>query len=159
MSAAFAVPVVHDVPIVDEIVNVTDEKTDKEVIAPPENRVVVPELPPTDPDAWIDVVERIIRGRVEPLDAWRLEIVPRLGVPYPYLSDKEYSIPQRMEIASRIAALGHTIKRRIEPQPQMYEFKRILEMMVTCNDRWHATDIIAQRIDKFLIRYKPVCRR
>ena len=122
--------------------------------AQPEHRIVVPERPPTDPDAWIDVVERIMRGRVDTLVAWRLEIVPRLGIPYPYLSDEEFSISQRKDIAARIAALGQTIERRIGSKHRSFEFEDTLEMMVGCNDRWHATDIIVQRIEGFLNRTK-----
>lgn len=127
----------------------------EDAATPPENRVAVPERPPTDPDAWIDVVERIIRGSIDTLDAWRLEISPRLGVPYPYLNDDDFTIPQTKEIAARIAALGQTIKRRIGPQPHLFKFDDILEMVVSCNSRWHATDIVVQHIENFLIRNKP----
>ena len=119
--------------------------------AQPEHRIVVPERPPTDPDAWIDVVERIMRGRV---DARRLEIVPRFGVTYQYLNDNDLTIPEPKEIAARMAAFGQTVARLIGPQPRIFEFNKLLNMLVTCNDRWHTTDVIAKRIEQFIDQNK-----
>lgn len=52
----------------------------------------------------------MIRGVISPIDAWRLEIAPRLGLCFPYINDKTFSIPRKKEIASRIAALGPEIR-------------------------------------------------